>query len=207
MSTNTRELLLDVALELFATEGYHATKVSDIVKHAGVAQGTFYWHFQSKSEIALTIIEDGREKLLEVVRKGYRRESGYISDMLQSSKHLVKQLLIFGNNHRHLMILLLLKGHGGDEHLRKAIAETIVAMETEFANNIQRAIDLNMLEDRDCVDLQAQILTSFITGIMSRWLFGPLNKLDYTPNTSIDDITEEIVRYEFFGLVGSGGKI
>ncbi|WP_066190391.1 TetR/AcrR family transcriptional regulator [Gracilibacillus timonensis] len=207
MRNDTRELLLEVALELFATKGYHATKVSNIVKQAGVAQGTFYWHFQSKSEIAVTIMEDGKAKLLDVIREGYRRDIGNVSDMLQSSKNLVQHLFTYANHNRYLMILLFQKGHGGDEPLRKAVSETIMAIEAEFANNIQRAIDLNMLANRDSVDLQAQILTSFFTGILSRWLFGPLNKLDHTPNTSIDDIAEEIVRYEFFGLIGSGGKI
>ena len=40
-NTDTREELLHIALELFATKGYHAAKISDIVKQAGVAQGTF----------------------------------------------------------------------------------------------------------------------------------------------------------------------
>ncbi|RCK10962.1 TetR/AcrR family transcriptional regulator [Bacillus licheniformis] len=47
-NTDTREELLHIALELFATKGYHAAKISDIVKQAGVAQGTFYWHFKSR---------------------------------------------------------------------------------------------------------------------------------------------------------------
>ena len=207
MQNPTRELLLEVALELLATNGYHETKVSEIVKQAGVAQGTFYWHFQSKSEIALAIVEEGRTKLLEVIRQGYRRDIGQVSDMLQSSKNLVKNLLVFGTNHRHLMLLLLQKGYGGDEQLRQSISTTIVAIETEFAKNIRRAIELKMLEDRHCVDFQAQILTSFIIGIMSRWLFGPNNELHHPPSMSIDDVTEEIVRYEFFGLIGSGGNI
>ncbi|MFC4403401.1 TetR/AcrR family transcriptional regulator [Gracilibacillus xinjiangensis] len=206
MKQNTKELLLEVALELFATKGYHATKVSDIVKQAGVAQGTFYWYFTSKEEIGLEIIEKGKKKLLKVVRKGYRKEVGNVSDMLQSSKRLMQNLLLFGDSNRNLMIFLLLKGQGGEEKIRNAVSETIISIETEFAKNIQRAIELNMLEDRDCVELQAQILTSFIIGIMSRWLFGPMNQVDFKPTTSINEVTEEIVRYEFFGLIGSGGK-
>ncbi len=206
MKKDTRDLLLEVALELFATKGYHATKVSDVVKKAGVAQGTFYWYFESKEEIVLKIMAEGRKKLLEVVHSGYRKEEGNIRDMVDSSKRLMKKLLSFASNNRNLMILLLLKGQGGDEKLRNAISETLVAIEKEFANNIQRAIELQMLEDRDCVEFQAQMLTSLVTGTISRWLFGPMHELNYQPSLSIDRVVDEMVRYEFFGLIGQGGR-
>ncbi len=126
--------------------------------------------------------------------------------MVDSSKRLMKKLLSFASNNRNLMILLLLKGQGGDEKLRNAISETLVAIEKEFANNIQRAIELQMLEDRDCVEFQAQMLTSLVTGTISRWLFGPMHELNYQPSLSIDRVVDEMVRYEFFGLIGQGGR-
>jgi len=42
------EEILDAAENLFYTRGYHETAVSDIVKKVGVAQGTFYYYFESK---------------------------------------------------------------------------------------------------------------------------------------------------------------
>lgn len=47
-----RNEILDAAMELFHTKGYANTAVSDIVKKVGVAQGTFYYYFKSKEEIA-----------------------------------------------------------------------------------------------------------------------------------------------------------
>src|SRR5690625_6033061 len=94
--TNHRqEQLLQVGLELFAKKGYHATKVSDIVREAGVAQGTFYWYFKSKEEIALRIIEEGKINLLEVVQQGYRKDEGTTNVMIQSSQRLMYKLLEF----------------------------------------------------------------------------------------------------------------
>jgi AcrR family transcriptional regulator len=46
-----RAQLLDVALDLFAVHGYHATSISHIIKKADVARGTFYQYFRSKKEI------------------------------------------------------------------------------------------------------------------------------------------------------------
>jgi len=46
-----RSQFLDVALELFAEHGYHATSISHIIDKADVARGTFYQYFRSKKEI------------------------------------------------------------------------------------------------------------------------------------------------------------
>ncbi len=43
-----RESLLQAALELFVEQGYHHTKVADIVQRVGVSQGTFYNYFPNK---------------------------------------------------------------------------------------------------------------------------------------------------------------
>jgi AcrR family transcriptional regulator len=48
---NRRTQLLDVALELFAAQGFHATSIDQIIQKASVARGTFYLHFRSKKEI------------------------------------------------------------------------------------------------------------------------------------------------------------
>ena len=198
--------MLNVTLELFATKGYHATKVSDIVSKAGVAQGTFYWYFKNKEEIALQIIEEGKRQLLEVIHQGYRKDQGCINDMIQSSKRLMHNLLTFASENRNLMLFLFLKGQGADLKIRNAISETLFEMEVNFSKNIYRAIELGMLEDRDYVPLQAQMLTNMITGLIARWQFGPLYDWDYTPTVPINVVVDEIVHFEFFGLLLSGGR-
>lgn len=52
-----REQLLDAAVRTFTKAGYSATRVSDIVSEAGVAQGTFYLYFSSKRDIFRQLVE------------------------------------------------------------------------------------------------------------------------------------------------------
>jgi AcrR family transcriptional regulator len=49
--------LIDIAEKLFIKKGYEHTAVSDIVKNAKVAQGTFYYYFKTKEEILDFIID------------------------------------------------------------------------------------------------------------------------------------------------------
>jgi len=52
-----RTELIDVAEKLFLKNGYDETAVSDIVKEAKVAQGTFYYYFRSKDEVLNAILD------------------------------------------------------------------------------------------------------------------------------------------------------
>lgn len=52
-----RKQILDAALEVFAEKGYHGTAVSDLVKAAGVARGTFYLYFDAKEVIFHELLE------------------------------------------------------------------------------------------------------------------------------------------------------
>jgi AcrR family transcriptional regulator len=46
-----KKLIMDVALELFAKNGFHATSISQITKAAGISKGLVYNYFSSKQEI------------------------------------------------------------------------------------------------------------------------------------------------------------
>lgn len=60
-----REEILDKAQALFGEKGYQQTAVSDIVKQIGVAQGTFYYYFKSKEEVADAVIDRHLAHMLE----------------------------------------------------------------------------------------------------------------------------------------------
>jgi AcrR family transcriptional regulator len=47
----TRDRLVRAALELFTTQGYHASTTPEIASKAGVAEGTIYRHFASKEQL------------------------------------------------------------------------------------------------------------------------------------------------------------
>lgn len=52
-----RAELIQAAQTLFYSKGYESTSVSDIVREVGVAQGTFYYHFDSKTAVLEAIIK------------------------------------------------------------------------------------------------------------------------------------------------------
>ncbi|WP_313803456.1 TetR/AcrR family transcriptional regulator [Cytobacillus sp.] len=71
----SRALLLTIAANEFAKYGYHDTKVSSIVKRAGLTQPTFYLYFQNKEAIFQELVELFRENLFSLTSKS-RLEPG-----------------------------------------------------------------------------------------------------------------------------------
>lgn len=118
-----RDQIIRIAMERFATQGYHQTKISDIVREAGVAQGTFYWHFKSKEAIASEMVLTGREKLLEAIGQGYRKDAGSVEDMVRASERLFTDLFTFAADNRYFMELLL-KGIVSEDSVRHLVEET-----------------------------------------------------------------------------------
>lgn len=55
--TSRRDHLVDTALRLFYTQGFHATGIDKILAEAGVAKMTLYKHFQSKDDLILAALE------------------------------------------------------------------------------------------------------------------------------------------------------
>ena len=55
---NGREALLRAAGEVFAAEGFRAASVDEIAERAGYSKGAFYWHFPSKDEVFLALLEE-----------------------------------------------------------------------------------------------------------------------------------------------------
>ncbi len=64
-----RRQLLDVALERFATNGFHATSMDEIAEAAGVTKPVLYQHFGSKRHLYLELLDDVVGQLMDAVTK------------------------------------------------------------------------------------------------------------------------------------------
>lgn len=53
----TRAQILQSALVCFAEKGYHQTSMDDIVAQSGLSKGALYWHFNSKKELFIALVE------------------------------------------------------------------------------------------------------------------------------------------------------
>lgn len=64
-----REAILRAATSVFASNGYFNSKVADIAREAGVADGTVYLYFKSKEDILHSIFDRTMEEVIAEGRK------------------------------------------------------------------------------------------------------------------------------------------
>jgi AcrR family transcriptional regulator len=63
-----RDELLGAALRVFARRGYGQAGVDEIAAEAGYSKGALYWHFSSKEEVLLALLEERvRKPMREMV--------------------------------------------------------------------------------------------------------------------------------------------
>ncbi|MBE1295346.1 TetR/AcrR family transcriptional regulator [Phycobacter azelaicus] len=62
-----RAQILQAAMMCFAQKGYHATKMTDVARAAGLAKGTLYLYFSSKDELILTLVQSYFDQIREEI--------------------------------------------------------------------------------------------------------------------------------------------
>jgi TetR/AcrR family transcriptional regulator, fatty acid metabolism regulator protein len=66
-AVDKRRIILDAAVRVFARQGFHTCRVSDIADEAGVAYGLVYHYFQSKDEVLDTLFLERWEAMLAAI--------------------------------------------------------------------------------------------------------------------------------------------
>ena len=122
-ATDKRRLILDAAVRVFARQGFHTCRVSDIADEAGVAYGLVYHYFASKDEVLDTLFLERWNVMLELIREVDAASSpegeaipvreklqaiaSFIIDSYQHDPDLMKVIIVevtraansFGNTH------------------------------------------------------------------------------------------------------------
>jgi AcrR family transcriptional regulator len=90
-STVARQLLA-TAIELFADQGYHATKTRDIPARIGMSTGAMYAHFRSKEDLLFEISLTGH-------RRGVATLAGAATDVADPADQLARMVRAFSVYH------------------------------------------------------------------------------------------------------------
>jgi AcrR family transcriptional regulator len=99
-----RRAILDAAVRVFARQGFHACRVSDIADEAGVAYGLLYHYFPSKEEVLNTLFLERWGVMLETIRAVDREQipvrdklaaiASFIVDSYRHDPDLMKVIIV-----------------------------------------------------------------------------------------------------------------
>jgi AcrR family transcriptional regulator len=99
-----RRQILDAAIRVFARQGFHACRVSDIAREAGVAYGLVYHYFNSKEQVLNELFVERWSLLLAAIREVDARPipprekldaiAGFIIDSYRHDPELMKVIIV-----------------------------------------------------------------------------------------------------------------
>ncbi|MCB1008488.1 MAG: TetR/AcrR family transcriptional regulator [Acidobacteria bacterium] len=103
-AVDKRRAILEAAIRVFARQGYHSTRVSDIADEAGVAYGLVYHYFRSKEAVMTELFTERWSLLLAASDALYERDiparekldgiAGFIIDSYKHDPELMKVIII-----------------------------------------------------------------------------------------------------------------
>ena len=104
VASDKRRLILDAAVQVFAIQGFHTCRVSDIADEAGVAYGLVYHYFDSKEEILDTLFLERWNIMLSAIadadatkrspRDKLYAIAGFIIDSYRHNPDLMKVIIV-----------------------------------------------------------------------------------------------------------------
>ncbi|HEY8467766.1 MAG TPA: TetR/AcrR family transcriptional regulator [Solirubrobacterales bacterium] len=99
-----RRQILDAAVRVFARQGFHACRVSDIADEAGVAYGLVYHYFKSKDQVMNELFTERWSLLLAAIEEVDKRDipprekldavAGFIIDSYRHDPDLMKVIIV-----------------------------------------------------------------------------------------------------------------
>jgi TetR/AcrR family transcriptional regulator, fatty acid metabolism regulator protein len=103
VGVDKRRQILDAAVRVFARQGFHSTRVSDIADEAGVAYGLVYHYFRSKDQVLNELFSERWSLLLAAIeetdggataRQRLAGVAGFIVDSYRHDPELMKVIIV-----------------------------------------------------------------------------------------------------------------
>ncbi len=99
-----RRAILDAAIRVFARQGFHSARVSDVAQEAGVAYGLVYHYFDSKDQMLNELFSERWSLLLDAInqadaeldspREKLEAAAGFIIDSYRYDPELMKVIIV-----------------------------------------------------------------------------------------------------------------
>ena len=75
-ASERREQILDVAIQVFARNGFHGSSMNDIADAAGVTKPVLYQHFDSKQDLYLALLDEVGSRMIATIKNAQDTATG-----------------------------------------------------------------------------------------------------------------------------------
>lgn len=165
-----REEILDGAARVFASNGYHASGISDIAAEIGVAHGTLYRYFQSKQEIGEHLLDRVLQRLAQTLLREDPTASRTIDEFREQFVRIIHGVFELHEGNPDLMRFF--------QHQSMTIdAERIGTALDAFTEYVERfmrnGVDRGFLRSDLDIEVMSQSFVGVMFDVLRRMLRSP----------------------------------
>ncbi len=180
-----RRKIIEAAIKIFAENGYFNSRVSEIAKQAGVADGTIYIYFKSKEELLSAIFDEALNVFVEESRKTLEG----ITDPIEKLKKIVCLHLKHLGSNRDLAMVFQIEFRHNIVFMERLTKTKLADYFKIFEEVIKEGQEKGLFKDlnpRFC----AKYIFGVIDEMVTSWLIA--NK-DYKLERDADILVETFV--------------
>ena len=184
-----RRLILDAAVRVFATRGFHHCRVSDVADEAGVAYGLVYHYFDSKEEILNTLFRERWQIMLDAITEIDTRQEVPARDKL----YLVASFIIDSyRNEPDLMKVIIVEVTRAANSFGRLHLDKIREAYQGIANIVEGARGDGAFKPEIPAEFAAMFFYGAIEQLLTGWIFGVLPQSDQEFERSKSLVVEAI---------------
>jgi AcrR family transcriptional regulator len=198
---DSRDEILRAATQLFAGRGFHETSMSEIAREARVSKALIFWHFKTKEELFLAVLN----RLLEPYFIDFAEEAAALDERQQIIKLVELYLDFVRQNASSVRFFISQLLHG--ERLSDGLNEQVLRLYDGY-----RGLLIDLIRHAQGKGLCAQDFTpEAAAGFLLSALNGSLMEFLFMGGTAIDaQNAPKMVRgwlfHEWSQTNGNGGK-
>jgi TetR/AcrR family fatty acid metabolism transcriptional regulator len=169
-----RRLILDAAIRVFARQGFHHCRVSDVADEAGVAYGLVYHYFDSKEEILNTLFSERWQLMLDAIA-----EIDSQSVPARDKLYLVASFIIDSYRHEpELMKVIIVEVTRAANSFGATHLDKIREAYSMIATIVDGARQDGSFKSDISAEFAAMCFYGAIEQLLSGWIFGYLPTTD-----------------------------
>ena len=170
----TRRKIVEVALQLFSSNGYTNTTLAKIATEAGFSRGPIYWHFNNKDELFEEVLSFSQQPLADLINQARGELEHPLSAIHEFAEQWLR-LLVDNRWHRQSFEILLNKTELTSTMERTLKRERKLTRDvvSVLTNLVTQAQQQRLISDRHGADELGLLCYTYLMGITQTWLFSP----------------------------------